>query len=129
MFPAFSPRGSPGRQMRRFGKQSVLAEGCPRSGPWRAQWASDAKGRCAGGTQGPSAWALRAQRVDVCVHSVWPPQPQLQKARAVQAPRASGVPRDGHARPRVQDTRVNPGSSLTYGVWSCLLSGLLGGRR
>ena len=70
MFLAFSPRGNPGRQMRRFGKQSGLAEGCPRGGLRWAQWASDAKGRCAGGTRVPLAWAPHAQRVDVCAHGV-----------------------------------------------------------
>lgn len=65
----------------------------------------------------------------VCARRVWPPQPRLQKARAVQAPRASGVPRDGHAWLHVQDARVNPASSLTYQGWSCLVLGLLGGRR
>ena len=64
----------------------------------------------------------------VCAQCVAPTTP-TSESQGVQAPRASGVPRDWHARPRVQDTRVNPGSSLTYGVWSCLLSGLLGGRR
>lgn len=99
--------------MRRFGKQSGLAE-LSSGGPWWAQWASDARQVCWGGTRRPSAWAPCAQRVDVCVASTTP----TSESQRLGVPPDEGVP--GHMSRTQGKSRflVNLGGGCAWG-WDC----------
>lgn len=59
--------------------------------PRLVRWVPDAKSRCVAGSRG-------AQRLGLCVHSVWsPPRLKVQKTELVQASRAWQVLEDGRA--------------------------------